>query len=450
MSKSIFSSLLSALLLISCQSKAQIDKKTYENIFIDSVWVANKVSFDLHTIDNKQFVAYYNKDRMMTLASRELGSTHWEKEILPNKLNWDSHNYVVMDFDNEGHIHVSGNMHADSLVYFKSVRPYDIHSIKKVGSMTSGNEHRITYPKFFHDKNESLFYSYRTGGSGNGNVWVNRYNTDNKNWEQYLPEGLFKGIIDDTTRSAYHRLSRGPDGNFHYIWMWRWTPEVETCHQLCYAATSDFKNWKNAQGESITLPFTPDNKKLIVEDVPSKGGLHNSKYRMTFSKDGTPIIGYIKYDEQGLTQLYLARFEQGSWLSKKISNWNFRWKFIGGGDKMTKGASFEFLQLTEKGNMIIDWSNEKGESGTYVIDSKTFEPSDEQISLKPKYSSETQEKITNDSSLSVNLREGKTKSQDQKKKYILKWESRERSHGRHAPKIIPKGPLSALFVLEIE
>lgn len=448
MSKSIYTSFLIAML--SCISNAQIEDETIQKTFIDSVWVANKVSFDLHTIGNKQFVAYYNKYRMMTLASRELGSENWEKKVLPNKLHWDSHNYVVLAFDKEGHIHVSGNMHVDPLVYFKSEKPYDIHSVKAVTTMTGENENRVTYPKFFHDKNDNLFYSYRTGGSGNGNVWVNRYDVEDEKWEQYLTEGLFKGIIGDTTRSAYHNLSRGPDGNFHYIWMWRWTPEVETCHQLCYAKTSDFKNWKNAQGESISLPFTPDNKKLIVDDVPSKGGLHNSKYRMTFLKDGSPIIGYIKYDAQGLTQLYLSRFEQGAWLSKTISNWNFRWKFIGGGDKMTKGASFDFVKLTEAGNMVIDWSTEKGETGTYVIDANTFEPSDEQVSIKPKYSFKTHQRITNDPSLSVNIQDGKSNSKTKGTKYVLKWESREKSHGRHAPKVVPEGPLSALFVLEVD
>ncbi|NND33250.1 MAG: hypothetical protein HKN76_11725, partial [Saprospiraceae bacterium] len=70
-----------------------------EQLEIDSVWVANKVSFDLHTVGNKQFVAYYDKNRMMTVASRELGSDQWQKKTLPSRLMWDSHNYVALGID---------------------------------------------------------------------------------------------------------------------------------------------------------------------------------------------------------------------------------------------------------------------------------------------------------------------------------------------------------------
>lgn len=91
-----------------------------------------------------------------------------------------------MGFDKEGHIHVSGNMHADPIAYFKSEKKYDIQSVKEVITMTDENENRRTYPKFFHDKNDNLFYSYRTGGSRSRNVWVNRYDTDKEKWGFYL------------------------------------------------------------------------------------------------------------------------------------------------------------------------------------------------------------------------------------------------------------------------
>ena len=423
--------------------------KVIDTIFLDSVWAANKVSFDLHTIENQQFVAYYDKNRMMTVASRELGSTIWNKKTLPNKLHWDSHNYVTMGFDEKGHIHISGNMHANPLVYFRSEKPFDVQSIIEVNSMTGQNEDRVTYPKFFNNRDGSLFYSYRRGGSGNGNVWVNQYSLEEKKWNSFLPKGLFKGIIGETTRSAYHRFAKGPAGNFHYIWMWRWTPAVETSHQLCYATSSDFLNWKNSSGESIQLPFTPDNEKLIIDDVPSKGGLHNGKYDITFLKNGSPIIGYIKYDSRGLTQLYLCRFEHDKWISKKISDWNFRWKFIGGGDQMSQGASFDFAGVSEKGLLAIDWSNEKGESGRYVINPKTLQHSGEQVDVKLKYPPEIHMKLTDDPTLSVNLQQEKVRGNQNGLRYVLKWESRGKSHGRHAPKIIPKTPISPLYIIEI-
>ncbi|MBR0300061.1 MAG: hypothetical protein IJQ93_07080, partial [Bacteroidales bacterium] len=40
---------------------------------------------------------------------------------------------------------------------------------------------------------------------------------------------------------------------------------------------------------------------------------------------------YHKYDPQDKTQIYLARFENGSWNSRKITDWDLAWHFSGGG-----------------------------------------------------------------------------------------------------------------------
>lgn len=138
-----------------------------------------------------------------------------------------------MGFDEEGHIRISGNMHVNPLVYFRSDKPYDIQTIAEVHTMIGENEDRITYPKFFNGHNGKLLYMYRTGGSGRGDTWVNQYDIGRNKWKPYPTDGLFKGIIGDTSRSAYNKFVKGPDGNFHHVWMWRWLPAVETCHQLC-------------------------------------------------------------------------------------------------------------------------------------------------------------------------------------------------------------------------
>ncbi|MEM9366319.1 MAG: BNR-4 repeat-containing protein [Planctomycetota bacterium] len=129
-------------------------------------------------------------------------------------------------------------------------------------------------------------------------------------------------------------------------WMWRWTPEVATCHQLCYANSQDLVHWTSAEGSSIDLPFTPDIPEVIVDDVASRGGLHNSRYQLVLDADGEPLIGYVKFDEMGCTQLYFARHSGLGWIRKQVSDWNFRWQFIGGGDKMSDGARFRMTGVS--------------------------------------------------------------------------------------------------------
>jgi hypothetical protein len=420
-----------------------------ESVLVDSVWAANMVSFDLYTIKDKQFVVYFNKNRMMTIAVRNIGSSVWEKKILPNQLVWDSHNYVTMGFDEKGYIHISGNMHAIPLTYFRSQKPYDIQSIVALDEMTALEENRVTYPVFFNDSKGQLFFSYRNGGSGSGTTYINQFDSNELRWKRYLDKGLFEGISKDSTRSAYYSVMKDTKGKFHYVWMWRWTPMVETCHQLCYATSSDLIHWKNAFGKDISLPFKPDDKELIVDDVPSKGGLHNGSYKMVFDSNNQPIIGYIKYDEKGLTQLYLAKILNGEWFVKKVSDWDFRWKFKGGGDAMTIGGKFDFVKVLENDLVVIDWKNETGTSGQYILDSNRFENTNKPATIVPNYPDAIYKDSNNPLKLTVNIEDGKTFDTNNSDRYILQWKTDKKSHRKSAPAVIPDGPVSELFVLKI-
>ncbi|MBX2816493.1 MAG: BNR repeat-containing protein [Saprospiraceae bacterium] len=418
------------------------------DIFIDSVWVANKVSFDIRTVGNQQFVAYYAKDRMMTVAQRSLDSNIWRKQKLPSKLMWDSHNSVALGIDEAGYIHVSGNMHTHPLEYFRSTRPLDIRTMVEVDRMTGEDEESVTYPKFFTGPDNSLLFSYRSGTCGNGNILVNHFAPHSSTWTRYLTKPLFEGIEKDDKRAAYHKFVRDNEGHYHFIWIWRWTPLVETSHQICYARTRDLIHWENAAGEELSLPFRPDDSRVIVDGTPSQGGMHNSRYQICLAQDQTPIIGYIKYDEEGNTQLYLSRFDDHQWVSRQISQWDFRWKFFGGGDQMSMGGNFSFKALTPGGHLHIAWETEVGEAGHYIIDPIELTPVHSPVTLIEQYPTEVHSRLTDHPEMTVNLLQSKHQTL-QESPYLLKWESMGKSHGKHAPPTIPKGPLSPLKLIEI-
>ena len=429
------------------------DLKIVHEVFIDSVWAANRVWFALQTVNDQQFVAYYDRDRMMTVASRYLGSEVWQKTTLPNKLRWDSHNSVAMGIDPHGYIHVSGNMHVDPLVYFRSEKPYDVTTMVEMNEMLGINEEGVTYPRFFYNQEGDLLFSYRSGTCGNGNILVNRFIPESETWERYLKDPLFEGIEENDDRAAYHSFVRDTSGNFHFIWMWRWTPQVETSHQICYATTPDLISWKNAAGESVSLPFRPDDERLIVDGTPSKGGMHNSRYQIILTPEDEPVIGYVKYDENGLTQLYLAKFDDGQWLSKQISDWNFRWKFLhppaGSDERMTIGGSFGFAGFSDEGFLAIDWETETEDSGRYIIDIETLSHVDKDVIVHTAYPDDIYDRITDNPEMSVRHRFDNGRAPDEQTQYVLKWESMIPSHGRFAPAEIPDGPLSPLMILKI-
>ena len=81
-----------------------------EVVDIADVWSGHPVNFALLTRGDRQFAAFYDANRQMTVAARTLGSQAWEFVTLSTTLGWDSHNHVAMAADGAGRLHVAGNM----------------------------------------------------------------------------------------------------------------------------------------------------------------------------------------------------------------------------------------------------------------------------------------------------------------------------------------------------
>ncbi|MEO0588610.1 MAG: BNR repeat-containing protein, partial [Planctomycetota bacterium] len=184
------------------------------------------------THGDRQYLAYYNADRRMVVAQRSLDDSAFERFVLPSESTkpprhseatstiqgWDSHNYITMAVDRDGHLHLSGNMHRDPLLYFRSDVPGDITTLTQVHAMVGSEEDHCTYPKFKTAPNGSLLFHYRDGGSGNGNEIYNVYDTATRTWSRFLKNGLISG---QGKRNAYQRGPvLGPDGWYHLLWMW--------------------------------------------------------------------------------------------------------------------------------------------------------------------------------------------------------------------------------------
>ena len=107
---------------------------------IDLVWSGHRVLFDFVGQGSHQVVAYYDASRQMSVAYRASPRSTWRYQKLPSYLGWDSHNAVVVGIDEAGYIHVTGNMHADPLVYFRSTRPFDVRTLKQEATMVGGEE----------------------------------------------------------------------------------------------------------------------------------------------------------------------------------------------------------------------------------------------------------------------------------------------------------------------
>lgn len=220
---------------------------------IDRVWAGHPVSYDMMMARDHLFIAYYDGERRLTVLSRKNGATEWTKfqpegfflpdrNRMSNVTGSDSHNYLTMTLDRDGYLHLSGNMHVDPLIYYRSRKPMDITTLECIRSMTGEHEDHVTYPRFLRDGAGRLLFQYRDGSSGNGKNHYNVYDPVKKSWSALLQTPLLDG---EGKCSAYSTGPRkGPDGLFHMLWMWRDTPNTGSNHTLTYARSRDLAHWE--------------------------------------------------------------------------------------------------------------------------------------------------------------------------------------------------------------
>ncbi len=326
------------------------------------------------------FAAWYDAKHRLTVGRRHDAQQNWEifqpegfwieaRQRYAHITEYDSHNYLSMAIDSDGYIHLSGNMHVDPLIYFRSERPLDVTSLKCVTAMTGAREARATYPHFFKDHLGRLLFRYRDGCSGNGDDIYNIYDTDQKRWARLLETPLLNG---EGLRNGYARPPvAGPDGYWHMIWMWRESPRCETNNNLSYARSRDLLHWETSAGDSLELPITRDTGE-IVDAVEPGGGLINMVQEVGFDNRGRALLIYHRYDEKGLSQAYLARADGvGGWQKRQLSRWNFRWDFQGPGSippDLTLGAP----RAIGDGKLEVLWESVCAGRGSWIIDENTL------------------------------------------------------------------------------
>ncbi|MBK8503178.1 MAG: BNR repeat-containing protein [Saprospiraceae bacterium] len=340
-------------------------QKVTKVIKVADVWSGHPVGFDILDTESHQYIAYYDTARNMCIAQRKPDNDQWIKSVLPTRVGWDSHNSIVLAQDKKGFIHVSGNMHGVPLIYFRSKEPDDIDQFEKL-SMVGTEEDRVTYPVFFKNLDDDLFFQYRDGGSGNGITYINRYNVDSKKWIRVLNEGLFDG--EEETNAYPNDPLKGPDGYFHYMWVWRLNPIANTNHNLSYVRTKDFVHFENIEGLPIDIPIQYRERRVIADPVGPWNGLMNSTKQLSFDSKNRVVLGYHKFDKEGRSQLFICRYVDGEWINRQVSDWpDYTWDINKRGS-LGHAISLPEIRTDGHGAIYFSYSHEKHGSGLLKID----------------------------------------------------------------------------------
>lgn len=377
------------------------------------------------------FSAWYDAGHRLTVGCRRPGEQQWEiaqpegfwltaRHRQSTVTEYDSHNYLTMAVDSEGYLHLSGNMHVDPLIYFRSDSPLDIHSLRCIRTMIGEREDRATYPLFFKDDQGRLLFRYRDGCSGNGDDIYNLYNASCQQWSRLLDTPLLNG---EGVRNGYARPPvMGTDGYWHLVWMWRESPDCETNNNLSYARSRDLVHWETSAGQSLSLPISRKTGE-IVDAADIGEGLINMVQELGFDNQGKPLLIYHRYDEQGFSQAYLARPDgKGLWQKQQLSRWNFCWNFQGPGS-IPPDLSLQAPRAVGEGKLEAGWSSIWTGRGIWLIDEATLTV----IQTLPAHTLLDQDLLLPRQHLhpdaEVQLVAGQSKDCHPQSRYWLRWES---------------------------
>jgi hypothetical protein len=414
-----------------------------EQLQIADVWSGHPVFFALVTHAARQYAAFYDAERNMTVAARTLGETTFESVKLPSVLGWDSHNYVAMAVDAADQVHVSGNMHADPLVYFRTSAAGDLSTFQKL-AMVGTNEGSATYPVFFVGPTGGLIFEYRDGESGSGNTIFDAYDVDGEKWSRLLNSSLLDG---QGQRNAYPEGPvQGPDGAFHLVWVWRDTGDAATNHDLSYARSQDLVHWEAGDGSALALPVTLGGSD-IVDPVPVNGGMINNNTRVGFDLEGRPVVTYHKFDGPSATaktQLYAARLESGAWVVHRMTDWTERWAFGGPNTIVFQIEVNDGVYTLPDGRLAQDVYNVNlGGNVTLILDPDTLHAEETLIPALTPYPAGLAEPRSAVAGMHVRWASDSGSDPDSEVRYMLRWETLDSNADQ------PRTPIPAATPLEL-
>lgn len=263
----------------------------------------------LFTDNGHQYAGFYDAKGRVLLAKRRLPDDKWEIHATDfSTTPEDAHNTISLVVDGSGYLHLAWGHHNSPLSYSRSLAPGSL-AMEKPSAMVGTAESSVTYPQFFRQENGDLLFLYRDGGSGNGRLVLNHYDTERRKWSR-RQDNLIDG---EQQRSAYWDMNIDGNGRLHLAWNWRETPDVATNHSLLYARSDDGGlTWVRTDGSRYALPITQKTAEVAAA-IPQRSNLMNPPFIATDQR-GRPVIASYWSPREGATPRFnLVYWEHNKW-----------------------------------------------------------------------------------------------------------------------------------------
>lgn len=325
----------------------------------------NSVAFvrcSIQTYGGQQFMTWYGRhqydaaaafNNTLWIGRRALGSSRWEifkHPVYTANTITDGHDVISFGIDGEGYMHLSWGMHGDAFHYARSTAPVTGADPIELGPDTTmtGTESQVTYPQFLRLPDGDLLYLFREVTSGNGDTYVNRYDTATRTWRNVhgsasTQSPFIKGTGWTPNYNAYLNMPQlgGADGDDLVItWCWRFEPVgndspagqdgYQTNNRLNYARSPDAGlTWQKFDGTPYALPITRDGEAgagtvaEVIQDIPEGYSLINQASTCLDSA-GHPVTATWWAPDTGAGDrrrqyMVVFRHDNGTWQTRAVS-----------------------------------------------------------------------------------------------------------------------------------
>lgn len=289
---------------------------------IADAWSANSINtvvFRRNSVvshEGTQYVAFYDTKSYVCVAKRALDSREWEIHTTQYRGNTgDAHNSISVMVDGKGLLHVSWDHHGHPLRYAQGKAPGSLELTEKL-AMTGKKEGNVTYPEFYRMPDGGLIFLYRDGGSGSGDLMLNRYDIETGTWTQ-LQDAFVNG---EDERNAYWQMCTDELGTIHLSWVWRETGDVASNHDMAYACSKDGgATWLRSSGDAYELPITLESAEYAAR-IPQGSELINTT-SMCADAQGRPFIAtYFRSEGSKVPQYHIIFHDGEGWQTEQISD----------------------------------------------------------------------------------------------------------------------------------
>ena len=368
----------------------------------------NTVSFvrsSLKTIGNQQFVTWYGRhqhdaaapfNNTIWIGRRTLGTSQWEVFRHPtftaNNIA-DGHDVISYGIDGDGYMHLSWGMHGDAFHYSRSTTPVTGSAPIVLGPDTTmtGRENSVTYPQFLKLPDGDLLYLFREVTSGNGDTFLNRYDTATRTWDNVHRSGstqlpFIKGTGWTPNYNAYPNMPQlGGDGDDLFLtWCWRYNSDspageagYQTNNNFAFGRSNDAGlTWQRHDGTPYVLPVSRNGESgnhataaQHIVTIPEGSSLINQA-SMCLDRTGNPVIASWWAPEAPANhrRQYMVAFrhDNGSWQIRPVSNRTLNPTTTKYSESAVRDLGRSIVVNDDSDRVIVAYRDDAGDNGLTI------------------------------------------------------------------------------------